>query len=82
MSEWPLKHDGPCKCRFVRREEFGEVDQVEWCALHENQRDLFIKLKQALQVLIDHGYEQPTRICIPKDKWDEAMAQLIEINDQ
>lgn len=39
MSDWPLKHDGPCACRFVRREEFGEAEQVEWCGLHAKQRD-------------------------------------------
>lgn len=44
MADWPLKHDGPCACRFVRREEFGEAEQTEWCGLHARQRDALATL--------------------------------------
>lgn len=44
MADWPLKHNGPCACRFVRREEFGEAEQVEWCGLHAKQRDALNEL--------------------------------------
>ncbi len=44
MAEWPLKHDGPCACRFVRRKEFGEAEQVEWCGLHAKWRDALNEL--------------------------------------
>lgn len=45
MAEWPLKHEGPCACRFIRREEYGEAEQVEWCGLHGTQRDEIAALK-------------------------------------
>lgn len=44
MADWPNKHDGPCACRFVRREEFGKAEQVEWCGLHAQQRDDMVYL--------------------------------------
>jgi hypothetical protein len=49
MADWPLKHDGPCACRFVRREEFGEAEQTEWCGLHAAQRDELERLRGALK---------------------------------
>lgn len=45
-ATWPSKHDGPCACRFVRRAEFGEVEQVDWCALHAKQREDLEYLQQ------------------------------------
>ena len=48
MADWPLRHDGPCACRFVRREEFGEAEQTEWCGLHARQRDELERLQAAV----------------------------------
>ena len=45
MADWSLKHDGPCVCRFVRKEEFGDVEQLEWCGLHASQRDDLVAVK-------------------------------------
>ena len=53
MADWPLKHDGPCACRFVRREEFGEAEQVEWCGLHAKQRDDMAAIRDALEWYAD-----------------------------
>jgi len=39
MADWPLKHDGSCACRFVRKEEFGDVKQTEWCGFHAKQKE-------------------------------------------
>lgn len=49
MADWPSKHDGPCACRFVRREEFGEAEQVEWCGLHARQREELERLRTGHQ---------------------------------
>ena len=51
MSEWPLKHNGSCACVFVRKEEFGPAEQIEWCGLHSMQREELAALKQELQAL-------------------------------
>jgi len=48
MTDWPLKHDGPCACRFVRREEFGPTEQTEWCGLHAKQRNELDRLRAAM----------------------------------
>lgn len=51
MADWPLKHDGPCACRFVRREEFGEAEQTEWCGRHAALRDELERKDKALLTL-------------------------------
>lgn len=55
MADWPLKHDGPCACRFVRKEEFGECEQVEWCSLHAKQRDELAILRETVEWYGDFG---------------------------
>lgn len=53
MADWPNKHNGPCACRFVRREEFGKAEQVEWCGLHAKQRDVMDALIRASREAAD-----------------------------
>ena len=74
MADWPLKHDGPCACRFVRREEFCEAEQVEWCGLHATRRDemeaLMSAAREAAEVLRDEA--AILRDCHTIDgKWDD-----------
>lgn len=40
-----------CACRFVRREEFSEVEQTEWCGLHAIQRDMISAVRVARDAL-------------------------------
>ncbi len=45
MLNWPNAGHGGCACRFVRAEDFGPIEQVEWCARHATERDLLAALK-------------------------------------
>lgn len=43
--DWPMEGEGPCACRFVRREYMGECEQTEWCGRHAKQRDELAALR-------------------------------------
>lgn len=42
--DWPFAGEGHCACKFVRREDFGEAEQTEWCGRHAKQRDALNEL--------------------------------------
>ena len=77
MAEWPLKHDGSCACRFVRSEEFGDVEQHEWCGLHATQRHEIARLRKVMQqVLVDAEAQD----VLPE--WHTVMREALVSNKQ
>ena len=59
VLSYPLKGEGSCNCRFVRREDFGIAEQLEWCALHDGQRKELDRLRKLAKNLLDpemYGY--------------------------
>lgn len=52
--EWPQEGEGPCACRFVRREYMGKCEQIEWCGLHAKQRDELERLRALLRECRPH----------------------------
>lgn len=76
MDGWPLKYDGPCACRFVRREEFGETEQTEWCGLHARHRDEIDRLRDTLRGIAEADWKKWEELASPEEfvRWAKSRA--------
>lgn len=66
---WPMKYNGPCACRFVREEEFGETKQVEWCGLHAKQQDA-IAAGRVTQEMLNAGMKKAVELGLVQKHMD------------
>ncbi|MCB0247956.1 MAG: hypothetical protein KDI07_05210 [Anaerolineae bacterium] len=72
--EWPHEGEGPCACRFVRREYMGKCEQIEWCGLHAKQRDELERLRSAPVAVMDT--RDVLGICAPTEEDFPALYAL------